>query len=84
MPDRSEFYSSLKDECISEKDWYIYEKVGCISEKDEHINEDDYLHDVTVWNEFKMNSLGDYYDLHLNLLLTDVFEKLINWSLKDY
>ena len=87
LPDRCEFYSSLKDECISEKDWYIYEKDGCISEKDGHINEYYYLHDVTAWNEFKMNSLGDYHDLHLKadlLLLTDVFEKLINWSLKYY
>ena len=34
-----------------------------------------------------MKSLGDYHNLYLKmdvLLLTDVFEKLINWSLKCY
>ena len=65
-PDRCEFYSSLKDGCISEKD---------------------YLHAVNVWNEFKMKLLVDYYDLYLKtdvLLLIDVFEKFINWSLKYY
>ena len=34
-----------------------------------------------------MKSLGEYHDLHLKtdvLLLTDVFERFINWSLKYY
>ena len=34
-----------------------------------------------------MKSLGDYHDLYLKtdaLLLTDVFERFINWSLKYY
>ena len=65
LPDRREFYSSLKDGCISEKDLHICETDGCISEKDGHINEEDYLHDVIVWNEFKMISLVDYHDLYL-------------------
>ena len=60
LRDRCEFYSSLKDGYISEKD---------------------HLHAISVWNEFKMKSLGDYYDLYLK---TDVFEKFINWSLKYY
>ena len=66
LPDRCDFYSSLKDKCISEKN---------------------HLHAVTVWNEFKMKSLGDYHDLYLKtdvLLFTDVFEKFIYWSLKYY
>ena len=72
LPDRCEFYSSLKDECIRNKDEYISEKDGYISEKDEYISEDDgynneehgdinekdYLHPVNVWNVFKMKSLG--------------------------
>ena len=64
--DKCEFYSSLKDGCISEKH---------------------YLHAVNVWNELKMKSLGDNHDLYLKtdvLLLTEVFEKFINWSLKYY
>ena len=34
-----------------------------------------------------MKSLGNYHDLYLKadvLLLTDLFEKFINWSLKYY
>ena len=65
-PDRCEFYSSLKDECISEKD---------------------YLHAVTVWDVFKMNTMGDYHDLYLKtdiLLLADVFQKFISTCLEYY
>ena len=72
LPDRCEFYSSLKDGRISNKGEYISEKDGYISEKDEYISEDDgynseehgdinekdYLHPVNVWNVFKMKSLG--------------------------
>ena len=42
LPDRCEFYSSLKDGRINEKD-------KCISEKDGHISEEDHLHTVNVW-----------------------------------
>lgn len=99
LPDGREFFSSLKDACISEKDEYISEKGGYISkkdgyisekdeyisEKDGHISEIDYSHTVIVWNEFGRMSLGGYHDLYLKkyvLLLTDVFENFINWSLK--
>ena len=71
LPDRCEFYSSLKD-------GRIYEKDGCISAKD-------YLHAVNVWNEFNIQPLDDYYDVYLKadeLLLIDVLEKFINWSVK--
>ena len=77
LPDRCELYSSLKD-------WRISEKDGCISEKNGYISEKYYLHAANVWNEFKINSLADYHDLYLKtdlLLLTDVFEKFINWWL---
>ena len=62
-----------------------YEFYSCL--KYGHINEEDYLHAVNVSNEFKMKSLGDYHDLYFKtdvLLLTDVLEKFINWSLKYY
>ena len=61
-----DFFSSLKDECFSEKD---------------------YLHAAMVWNKFKMNIMGDYHDHYLKTdvsLLTDIFEKFINTSLKYY
>ena len=53
--DKFNFFSSLKDECISEKD---------------------YLHDIDVWNMFKINLMGDYHDFYLKadiLLLADIF-----------
>ena len=63
LPDRSKYFSSLKDVYISEKD---------------------YLKDVDIWNVFKLNSMGDYYDIYLTdvLLLVDVFEKFI-WIIMD-
>ena len=66
LPDRCKFFSSLKDECVNEKD---------------------YLHDIDVWNVFKMKTMGDYHDLYLKtdvLLLADVFEKFINTCLDYY
>ena len=44
LPDRCDFFSSLKDECISEKD---------------------HLHAIDVWIMFKMNKIGNSYDLYL-------------------
>ena len=70
------FEDKLSDICK----FYSFLKDGCISEKD-------YLHAVNVWTELKMNTMGDYHDLYLKtdlLLLTDVFEKLINTCLKYY
>ena len=68
VPDRSKFYSSLKNDylCFSKKDYYVL----CISKKD-------YLHANNVWNMFKMNTMGGYHDLYLKtdvLFLADVFE----------
>ena len=68
--------NKLPDRCL----FYSSLKDKCISEKH-------YLRAVNVWNEFKMKSLGDNHDLYVKtnvLLLTDVFEKFINWSLKYY
>ena len=66
LPERCEFFSSLKDECISEKD---------------------YQRAKTIWNTFKIKTLGDYHDLYLKtdvLLLVDVFEKFIKACLNYY
>ena len=87
LPDRCEFYSSLKDESINKKDVSISKKSECIHEKNEHISGKDYLHAVNVWNEIKMNTVDDYHDLYSKadvLLLTDVFEKYINTCLVYY
>ena len=66
LPGRCNFFSSLKDECISEED---------------------YLHAISVWNVFKMNTMGDLYDLYLKtdvLLLAAILEKFISTCLKYY
>ena len=51
--------------------------------KKKHISENDYLHTIKIWNNFKMKNMGDYHDLYSKtgvLLLDDVFEKFINKS----
>ena len=66
LPDRCEFFSFLKDECISQKD---------------------YLHAINVWIMFKMDTMGDYHDLHVKtdvLSLADVLEKFIAMCLEYY
>ena len=66
LPNRCKVFSSLKDKCISEKD---------------------YLKADSIWNVFKMNTMGDFHDLYLKtdvLLLADVFEKFINTCLDYY
>ena len=66
LPDKSKFFSSLKDSGISEKE---YQRAD------------------SIWNTFKMNTLGEYQDLYLKtdvLLLADVFEKFVETCLNLY
>ena len=66
LPDKCNFFSSLKNSGISVGE---YQRVN------------------SVWNIFKMNTLGDNHDLYLKtdvLLLADVFEKFIKTCLNDY
>ena len=66
LPDRCKFFSSLKDVCISEKDYWKADNIGSV---------------------FKINAMGDYYDLYLKtdvLLLADVFRKFINTCFDYY
>ena len=53
----------------------------------EYISNEDYNHALTVWDTFKMSTLGDYTDFYLKcdvLLLCDVFEKFRDMSLRYY
>ena len=51
------------------------------------ITDKEYEHVLNVWNKFEMKTMKDYHDLSLKcdvLLLTVVFEKFRNNSLKNY
>ena len=55
--------------------------------KDECISVKDHVKAIDVCNVFKMNPMGDYYNLYLKtyvLLLADVFEKFIKTCLDQY
>ena len=51
------------------------------------IDDIDYRHGSNVFNQFKLNNLGDYHDLYVQsdtLLLADVFENFRDMCLKEY
>ena len=53
--------------------------------KGRHINDNYFLHAVKVWNALDMKNMGEYHDNYLKidvLLLADIFEKFVDWSLK--
>ena len=53
----------------------------------EDIEDIDYRHGNHVFNNFKLNNLGDYHDLYVQsdtLLLADVFENFRDMCLKEY
>ena len=53
----------------------------------EDIDEIDYRHGNNVFKSFKLENLGDYYDLHVKsdtLLLADVFENVRDMCIKEY
>ena len=52
-----------------------------------HISDEDYARANAVWDNFKLNNLGEYHDLYLTsdvLLLTDVFENFRTMCMDYY
>ena len=50
------------------------------------LSKKEYEHVLNVWNKFEMKMMKDYHSLYLKcdvLLLTDVFEKFRNNSIKN-
>ena len=73
-------FKKFKEELPSKKKFYS-------SLTDKKISDKEHEHVFQVWNKFEMKIMKDYQDLHLKcdvLLLTDVFEKFRNNSLKNY
>ena len=53
----------------------------------ENIDDIDYRHGNNVFKRFKLNNLGEYHDLYVQidtLLLVDVFENFKNMCIKAY
>ena len=67
-------FEKFKEELPSKEKFYSSLTGKKISGKE-------YKHVLNVWKKFEMKTMKDYHDLHL---LTDVFEKLRNNSLKNY
>ncbi|VEN53641.1 unnamed protein product [Callosobruchus maculatus] len=66
-------------DCVEKLDLKSLPPFACFYNKlnDENISEDDYAHAISIWNNFNIQSLGEYSDLYLKtdiLLLADVFE----------
>ena len=77
LPDKKCFYSSINDGTTDDN----------VKKSDAGISDKDYLTCKEIWNEFNIKYMGDYHDHYLKndvLLLADVFEKIIDTSLKFY
>ena len=74
LPDREYLYSSVKDWTTGDNGKKL----------DGHIKDEDYLTSKKNWNKFDMKNIDDCHDHCLKndvLLLTNVFEKLIDTCL---
>ena len=74
-------FKRFKEDRLPDKDCFFNSLKDCC------ISDEEYWKATDVWNIFNIKNLGKYHDLYLKidvLLLCDVFEKFIDFCLKDY
>ena len=74
-------FNRFKENCLPDKDCFFNSLKDCC------ISDEEYCKATDVWNIFNIKNLGKYHGLYLKtdvLLLCDVFEKFIDFCLKDY
>lgn len=79
--DYTDSWEKLDETCLPSKDKFYNQLNEC------DISEDDYNHAKTVWNDFKIKTLGEYSDLYLItdvVLLADVFQNFRDVCLAAY
>lgn len=96
-------YSSMQISMLERKGVFPYEYIDSLDKlnetslpaekdfyselNDEKISEKDYIFANSVWNSFKLDTLGDYSELYMMtdiLLLADVFENFRNTCMRIY
>ena len=98
----SKEFKDKKFELMARKGVYPYDYMDCFDKfneglptkenffsimNNEHISNKDYKHAKTVWETFKLKTMGEYHDLYLKsdiLLLADVFENFRKTCLEYY
>ena len=63
--------SKFNERCLPPKNQF-YSKLN-----NSHITDEEYTHAINVWNEFEIQTFGEYHDFYVNLdtsLLSDVFQ----------
>ena len=74
-------FKRFKEECLPDKDCFFNSLQDC------GITDEEYSRAIDVWNVFNIKNLGKYHDLYLKtdiLLLCYVFEKFVDFCLKNY
>ena len=83
----SQEFHKNKFDLVKQNGFYPYEYTIDFKKVKEQLPSKENEHVLNVWSKFEMKTMKDYHDLYLKcdvLLLTDVFERFRNNSLKNY